>query len=138
MIAFLENGLRKIPVDRVIFGNDFLDSLNEHFRPWPTAEIIRDSYKWKREDKERIISVIENWEYPTTNDLIACIYDNYEELPTRVLQNLNRMNRDRIFQLLTKPQDLFSTLFSLSKKIGRNEKCPCGSGLKYKYCCGRQ
>ncbi len=23
------------------------------------------------------------------------------------------------------------------KKIGRNSKCPCGSGLKYKQCCGR-
>jgi len=23
-----------------------------------------------------------------------------------------------------------------NKKIGRNEKCPCGSGKKYKYCCG--
>jgi hypothetical protein len=22
-------------------------------------------------------------------------------------------------------------------KIGRNDKCPCGSGLKYKKCCGR-
>ena len=22
-------------------------------------------------------------------------------------------------------------------KIGRNEPCPCGSGKKYKYCCGR-
>ena len=25
----------------------------------------------------------------------------------------------------------------LSKKIGRNEPCPCGSGKKYKKCCGR-
>lgn len=24
-----------------------------------------------------------------------------------------------------------------SRKIGRNEPCPCGSGLKYKKCCGR-
>lgn len=24
-----------------------------------------------------------------------------------------------------------------SKKIGRNEMCPCGSGKKYKYCCGK-
>ena len=24
------------------------------------------------------------------------------------------------------------------KKIGRNDKCPCGSGNKYKFCCGRQ
>jgi preprotein translocase subunit SecA len=23
------------------------------------------------------------------------------------------------------------------KKIGRNEPCPCGSGKKYKHCCGR-
>ncbi|WP_337489209.1 SEC-C metal-binding domain-containing protein, partial [[Ruminococcus] torques] len=23
------------------------------------------------------------------------------------------------------------------KKIGRNDPCPCGSGKKYKKCCGR-
>jgi len=23
------------------------------------------------------------------------------------------------------------------RKIGRNEPCPCGSGKKYKICCGR-
>lgn len=31
--------------------------------------------------------------------------------------------------------DLFNK--SNHKKIGRNEKCPCGSGLKYKFCHGR-
>jgi len=24
-----------------------------------------------------------------------------------------------------------------SQKVGRNAPCPCGSGKKYKYCCGR-
>ena len=24
------------------------------------------------------------------------------------------------------------------EKIGRNDLCPCGSGLKYKKCCGKQ
>jgi preprotein translocase subunit SecA len=24
-----------------------------------------------------------------------------------------------------------------SRKVGRNEPCPCGSGKKYKQCCGR-
>lgn len=24
------------------------------------------------------------------------------------------------------------------KKVGRNDPCPCGSGKKYKFCCGRQ
>jgi len=27
--------------------------------------------------------------------------------------------------------------FFPQRKIGRNEPCPCGSGLKYKKCCGR-
>ncbi|MBU2644703.1 SEC-C domain-containing protein [bacterium] len=26
----------------------------------------------------------------------------------------------------------------LSRKPGRNDSCPCGSGLKYKKCCGNQ
>ena len=30
-----------------------------------------------------------------------------------------------------------NTLLKRSKKVGRNEKCPCGSGLKYKFCHGR-
>lgn len=29
------------------------------------------------------------------------------------------------------------TLYRASKKPGRNEPCPCGSGKKYKHCCGR-
>jgi len=43
---------------------------------------------------------------------------------------------------LPKPQSLkgknkanFKTVTRKSKKIGRNEKCPCGSGKKYKKCC---
>lgn len=27
------------------------------------------------------------------------------------------------------------TMFKLNKNVGRNEKCPCGSGKKFKYCC---
>jgi len=23
------------------------------------------------------------------------------------------------------------------KKVGRNDPCPCGSGKKYKHCCGK-
>ena len=25
----------------------------------------------------------------------------------------------------------------VDEKIGRNEPCPCGSGMKYKKCCGK-
>ena len=34
--------------------------------------------------------------------------------------------------LLNRPQPR-----DVEKKIGRNEPCPCGSGIKYKKCCGQ-
>ena len=30
-----------------------------------------------------------------------------------------------------------STVVNKDKKIGRNDMCPCGSGRKYKNCCGK-
>jgi preprotein translocase subunit SecA len=30
------------------------------------------------------------------------------------------------------------TMISGKKDIGRNDPCPCGSGRKYKKCCGRE
>ena len=30
-----------------------------------------------------------------------------------------------------------STTIRKGKKVGRNDPCPCGSGKKYKKCCGR-
>jgi len=32
---------------------------------------------------------------------------------------------------------LHPTALTLPKKPGRNDSCPCGSGKKYKKCCGR-
>jgi hypothetical protein len=37
---------------------------------------------------------------------------------------------------LYKKQKLSGTIVK-DKKIGRNDPCPCGSGLKYKKCCGK-
>lgn len=49
---------------------------------------------------------------------------------------------DEMMKALPKPQSLkgknrinFQTVTKSSKKIGRNEKCLCGSGKKYKNCC---
>ena len=38
---------------------------------------------------------------------------------------------------LYKEQKSSTTVVNKDKKIGRNDPCPCGSGKKYKYCCGR-
>lgn len=39
-------------------------------------------------------------------------------------------------KVLYREQKLSTTVVK-EKKIGRNDPCPCGSGLKYKKCCGK-
>ena len=39
-------------------------------------------------------------------------------------------------KVLYKEEKLSGTVVK-EKKVGRNDPCPCGSGKKYKYCCGR-
>lgn len=38
---------------------------------------------------------------------------------------------------LYKEQKSSTTFVRSDKKVGRNDPCPCGSGKKYKYCCGK-
>jgi hypothetical protein len=43
-------------------------------------------------------------------------------------------------EIMEKPEELpkqVQIVKTAIEKIARNEKCPCGSGLKYKKCCGR-
>ena len=35
------------------------------------------------------------------------------------------------------PSPSTETVIRQKKKVGRNSPCPCGSGRKYKKCCGR-
>ena len=50
-----------------------------------------------------------------------------------VQHEIDHLNGMRI---LDRAQEL--TIRRTERKIGRNEKCPCGSGLKYKKCCERK
>lgn len=45
----------------------------------------------------------------------------------------NSVNRDKTDNVIPFPQ----AGFRRTQKIGRNEICPCGSGKKYKFCCGK-
>lgn len=59
---------------------------------------------------------------PDNNNFIAYLYRNGEWLD----DELRMLWRDRRYLTHTN-----------SMKIGRNDPCPCGSGLKYKKCCGQ-
>ena len=57
-------------------------------------------------------------------------------LKAEVRQNLERHENKNIKTNDTK-EEMKKTPKRVSKKIGRNDPCPCGSGKKYKQCCGK-
>ena len=57
-------------------------------------------------------------------------------LKAEVRQNLERHENKNIKTNDTK-EETKKTPKRVSKKIGRNDPCPCGSGKKYKNCCGK-
>ena len=62
------------------------------------------------------------WEFQNQQRLIGLIIDGVVRLP--------------ILTLPTSPARLADAKPAARPKIGRNESCPCGSGRKYKKCCG--
>ena len=69
--------------------------------------------------------------------LIRTIPDPMGPAPVRVPRQamLRELGLDAGSQTRTPPQRAIPR--SLGGKVGRNDPCPCGSGKKYKKCCGR-
>jgi len=60
--------------------------------------------------------------------------------PTPISQAVRNMPTTSFSSPMSKVVGQPSTRQALpqaGKKVGRNESCPCGSGKKYKYCCGK-
>ena len=99
----------------------FLDGINESLKQEnPIEEMTEDTVVNLGYDKE-------------------LLYKNMVECKAEWLYNLEAWN-----ELI--PEDRRKELYKEQKsshtvvkgaKIGRNDPCPCGSGKKYKHCCGR-
>jgi Predicted metal-binding protein related to the C-terminal domain of SecA len=100
----------------------FLDGINESLlTPNPIEEMEEDTQVSRAFDKEKL-------------------YKNMVDARADWLYDLPQW--DDIFDEATKKrlyleQKAAGTVRREGKKIGRNDPCPCGSGKKYKKCCGR-
>ena len=99
----------------------FLDGINDSLKtPNPIEEMEKDTVVSLDFDKEKL-------------------YYNMVEAKAEWLYGLeawdNLLTPERRKELY-KEQKASGTIVK-EKKIGRNEPCPCGSGKKYKFCCGR-
>ena len=99
----------------------FLDGINESLvNPNPIEEMTEDTEVNLVYDREKLyynmVEAKAEWLYELSQ------WDNL----------LSEEKRKELY----KKQKKSGTIVK-EKKIGRNEPCPCGSGKKYKYCCGR-
>ena len=74
-------------------------------------------------------------------DMFQELVKNIQEDTVRVLYNIeiknnNMPKREVVAEPITTNKDGVSQPIVKGKKPGRNDPCPCGSGKKYKKCCG--
>ena len=62
----------------------------------------------------------------------------FEELLEKIKNDVIKflLNLNIVVSNGEKKRENQTNIISDNKKVGRNEKCPCGSGKKYKHCCG--
>ena len=99
----------------------FLDGINDSLKePNPIEEMKEDTVVSLDFDNEKLFrNMVEakaEWLYTLPE------WDNIFDADTRKAMTLEQKR---------------SHTFVADKKVGRNDPCPCGSGKKYKKCCGR-
>ena len=67
--------------------------------------------------------------------LLEKLYEKRQKM-TQELEELNRKMREKTDVLLAEKKSLIKHLSSV-RKIYPNDPCPCGSGKKFKKCCGK-
>ncbi len=58
--------------------------------------------------------------------------NTYNTLPNEYKQHLDL---EEVLNVITAQDE--TQVVEKPRKVGRNEPCPCGSGKKYKKCCGK-
>lgn len=100
----------------------FLDGINDSLKtPNPIEEMTEDTVVSLDFDKEKLYY-----------NMVGAKADWLYELP----QWDSLLTEERRKELYREQKN--SGTVRVEKKPGRNDPCPCGSGKKYKFCCGRQ
>ncbi len=111
---------KKFGVD-IVLMTGFIDGINDSLkRPIKLEELKEDSSVTLSYDKEKLYY-----------NMVAAKAPWLYELP----QWENHLTEEKRKELF-KAQKSSKTVVN-EQSVGRNEPCPCGSGKKYKKCCGR-
>ena len=105
----------------ILIMTGFLDGINDSLKqPNPIETMDEDTQVSLDYDKEKLYY-----------NMVGAKADWLYGLP-----QWDNLLDEAVRKELYKKQKLSGTVIK-GRKIGRNEPCPCGSGKKYKNCCGR-
>ena len=106
--------------------------LRSHAQKQPIQE-------YKRESFDLFKDLLDKIKYETTR-IIARVKvrenEDVEAMEQREEQNVQYQHQSPSQPKSREPEKV-ETFVRKDQKVGRNEQCPCGSGKKYKQCCGR-
>ena len=87
---------------------------------------VKEVYRGSRSEAEAVMAA---WQEEYGDDVagLRWRYDKIKEIARRSWRPGRR---------LPEPPEPREPLASASRRVGRNDPCPCGSGKKYKKCCG--
>ncbi|HQO09322.1 MAG TPA: UPF0149 family protein [Clostridiales bacterium] len=112
----------------------------EAVQPWAAGFCKGcDLWQHRADMKERFNIEFKIADYYAHNGQVAeDFFKGYEEAEGRISENTPLRNLNSvIFELQTRYRNQTPLPFKNDVKMGRNDPCPCGSGKKYKKCCGK-
>ena len=126
--------------------------IQDDFEKAITLKVLDKNWMNQLDNMEHLKEGIGLRGYAQTNPLQAYALEGFElfdnmlketnrEITTYLLKAEIRQNLEREEQKNIRTNDssegVKKTPKKVEKKIGRNDPCPCGSGKKYKQCCGK-
>ncbi|MDE5756952.1 MAG: preprotein translocase subunit SecA [Clostridia bacterium] len=84
--------------------------------------------QYRIEGLEMFDKMIESIQYDTVRTLVK---SKFEKNPVQ------QQKQEQNVEMVTNEEAAAKTVVRAGKKVGRNDPCPCGSGKKYKQCCGK-
>ena len=133
---YKENGINWFDFEKVIFLNnvdnkwiDHIDSMDQLRRGISLRAYgnINPVVEYKREGGEMFEDMIWSIQNDTVFTLLRA---ELRKVPT--------MEKQEKRDLVTNETEGIKRPKKASEKVGRNDPCPCGSGKKYKNCCGQE
>ncbi len=92
--------------------------------------------EYKREGFEMFMAMIQRLKEETVSLLLRI--RPLREMEIERLEEKRRRQQEKINYSHGGEENKPKTVRRKGKKVGRNDPCPCGSGKKYKKCCGRK